>query len=108
MLYTLAHVKDGLAENQETISPPRQNSGRYYCRLFADGKQRWFSLKTTVFTVAEVKLAGYWLHRSDDKQSKSRVITSDVGAPVCGRCAGQVWRVLGRHPNCAISIDRSG
>jgi integrase len=34
-----------------------KNSGRYYCRLFADGKQHWFSLKTTVFTVAEVKLA---------------------------------------------------
>jgi hypothetical protein len=27
-------------------------SGRYYCRLLADGKQHWFSLKTNVFAVA--------------------------------------------------------
>jgi integrase len=34
-----------------------KNSGRYYARLFADGKQHWFSLKTDVFAVAEAKLA---------------------------------------------------
>jgi integrase len=34
-----------------------KNSGRYYCRFFADGKQHWFSLKTDVFAVAEAKLA---------------------------------------------------
>jgi integrase len=33
-----------------------KNSGRYYARLFADGKQHWFSLKTDVFSVAEAKL----------------------------------------------------
>jgi integrase len=32
-------------------------SGRYYCRFFADGKQHWYSLKTTVFAVAEAKLS---------------------------------------------------
>lgn len=34
-----------------------KHSGRYYARLFADGKQHWFSLKTDVFAVAEAKLA---------------------------------------------------
>lgn len=32
------------------------SSGRYYARLFAGGKEKWVSLKTTLFEVAKAKL----------------------------------------------------
>ena len=35
----------------------RHKSGRYYARLFLNGKEIWKSLKTSHFSVAEAKLA---------------------------------------------------
>jgi hypothetical protein len=32
-------------------------SGRYYCRLFSNGKEVWRSLKTDLFSVAQTRLA---------------------------------------------------
>src|SRR5215813_2236250 len=35
----------------------RHTNGRYYARLYRNGKEKWQSLKTTHFSVAEAKLA---------------------------------------------------
>ena len=35
----------------------RHTNGRYYARLYHNGKEIWKSLKTTLFSVAEAKLA---------------------------------------------------
>jgi integrase len=35
----------------------RHTNGRYYARLYSNGKEIWKSLKTTLFSVAEAKLA---------------------------------------------------
>jgi integrase len=37
----------------------RHNSGRYYARVFASGKEVWKSLKTSHFSVAKAKLAEF-------------------------------------------------
>jgi hypothetical protein len=34
-------------------------SGRYYCRLYANGKQHWHSLGTDSISVAKARLASY-------------------------------------------------
>jgi hypothetical protein len=49
------------------------------------------SLRSTCPAAASPNEDGCWLYRSADKHSKSRLITSDVGAPVCERRASQVW-----------------
>jgi hypothetical protein len=35
----------------------RHTNGRYYARLYRNGKEKWQSLKTSHFSVAEVKFA---------------------------------------------------
>ena len=37
----------------------RHKSGRYYARLFLNGKEIWKSLKTSHFSVAEAKLGDF-------------------------------------------------
>ncbi|PYK98564.1 MAG: hypothetical protein DME32_14020 [Verrucomicrobia bacterium] len=46
---------------QKTRNPNllRHNSGRYYARAFAGGKEVWKSLKTSHYSVAEAKLAEF-------------------------------------------------
>jgi integrase len=44
-------------------------SGRYYARLYSNGKEKWQSLKTTHFSVAEAKLAGL---QKEHRQSRGK------------------------------------
>ena len=57
MLYTPVMSRMVWLKTRKQFLLREKNSGRYYARLFADGKQHWFSLKTDVFAVAEAKLA---------------------------------------------------
>ena len=49
----------------------RHKSGRYYARLFLNGKEIWKSLKTEHFSVAEARLA---TAVKDHRERKSRVV----------------------------------
>jgi hypothetical protein len=53
-----------------------EHSGRYYCRLYADGKQHWKSLETDVFSVAKARLAE---HMKDFRSAVKTDQTVDLG-----------------------------
>jgi integrase len=50
--------------------------GTYYARLFRDGKEHWKSLKTSVFSVAQAKLA---VHLKDFRTKAPTVKTVEAG-----------------------------
>jgi len=54
----------------------RHKSGRYYARLFQDGKEIWKSLKTNSFTIAESRLGE--LKSQQKKQSAHRPKVTDA------------------------------
>ena len=49
----------------------RHKSGRYYARLYLNGKEIWKSLKTSHFSVAEARLAGL---QTEHRERKSKQI----------------------------------
>jgi len=49
----------------------RHKSGRYYARLYEGGKERWISLKTDHFGVAQAKLAEHIQGHKERRAAKS-------------------------------------
>ena len=50
--------KDGLKQLQQNLVR-HSESGRYYARIWSNGKEVWKSLKTPHFSVAEARLSKY-------------------------------------------------
>jgi integrase len=62
----------------------RHKSGRYYARLFLNGKEIWKSLKTSHFSVAEARLA---ITQKEHKERKSRESASSDATMTFGDVA---------------------
>ena len=54
----------------------RHKSGRYYARLFLNGKEIWKSLKTSNFSIAEIRLAAAL---KDHRERKNRTVVPGNG-----------------------------
>src|SRR5882757_1211133 len=60
----------------------RHSSGRYYARLYLNGKEIWKSLKTAHFSVAEARLA---VLQKEHRGRRSQQIAPDAGKMTFGQ-----------------------
>jgi integrase len=59
----------------------RHRNGGYYARTFANGREKWRSLRTSLFSVAEVRLAE---HSRESREQKALTDSAEAGSLTFG------------------------